>query len=197
MLYESSQILGMKNLTKPNFGVLFITKIINLLFNIFFLFLISYPPTRIAEEKKNAGNNEYKARNYRTALKLYSDAITLCPSVPSYYGNRAACYLMLGECKAAIADSKKSISLDDKFEKGYVRIAKCLIMLGDIVGAEQIIKKYQTIVPKSTALNLEIQNCKTLRDLQDKGNASYEKKDFRTTVYYMNSALKIADKCQR
>lgn len=160
----------------------------------FFLFSFF---NRIAEEKKNAGNNEYKAQNYKTALKLYSDAISLCPNVPSYYGNRAACYLMLGECTAAIADSKRSISLDEKFEKGYVRIAKCLIQLGDIVGAEQIIKKYQTIEPKTVALNLEIQNCKALRDYEEKGNAAYEKKDFRTTVYYMNSALKIATKCQR
>lgn len=48
----------------------------------------------IAEEKKNAGNENYKAQNYKLALRLYSDAIAICPDTPAYYGNRAACYMM-------------------------------------------------------------------------------------------------------
>lgn len=151
----------------------------------------------IAEEKKNAGNNEYKAQNYKTALKLYSDAISLCPNVPAYYGNRAACYMMLGDCNQALNDARKSVHLDNTFEKGYVRIAKCLVQLGDIVGAEQTIKNFLNNDPKNTALSTEVHNCKTLRDLEQKGNVAYDKKDFRTTVYYMDSALKIATKCLR
>lgn len=151
----------------------------------------------IAEEKKNAGNNEYKAQNYSTALKYYSDAINLCPNIASYYGNRAACFMMIGDCIAALADARKSVQLDEKFEKGYVRMAKCLILLGDIVGAEQTVKKWLSMEPKSTSLNTEVHNCSVLRDLEQKANATYDKKDFRTTIYHMDNALKIAINCTR
>jgi DnaJ family protein C protein 7 len=151
----------------------------------------------IAEEKKNFGNDAYKAQNYAAALKLYSDAISLCPNVPAYYGNRAACYMMTGDNSAALIDARKSIQLDERFEKGYIRLCKCLIILGDIVGAEQTIKKWLAIEPKSTSLKTEAQNCKILREIEEKANANYEKNEYRTTVYHMDSALKIATNCQR
>lgn len=42
-----------------------------------------------AENKKNAGNDAYKARNYPNALHLYSEAIKLCPENAAYYGSYA------------------------------------------------------------------------------------------------------------
>jgi len=149
----------------------------------------------IAEEKKNAGNEQYKAQNYQAALRLYSDAIALCPESSAFYGNRAACNMMLGDYKAALKDSRQAISIDDRFEKGYVRMAKCCLALGDIVGAEQTIKRLEEIDPNSTALKLEAQQCKQLRLLEQKANQCFTKKDYRTAVFHADSALKIAPDC--
>lgn len=135
---------------------------------------------RIAEERKNAGNDQYKAQNYQAALRLYSDAIQLCPESAAFYGNRSACYMMLGDYKAALNDSRQAVALDDKFEKGYVRIAKCCLALGDIVGAELTIKKLHEIDPNSVALKGHDQQCKQLRQLGEKAYQCYEKKDYRT-----------------
>lgn len=41
----------------------------------------------------------------------------LCPNVSRYYGNRAACYMMLGQYRDALADAKKCIELEPKFSK--------------------------------------------------------------------------------
>lgn len=41
----------------------------------------------------------------------------LCPESPSYYGNRAACYMMLSKYKEALEDSRKAVSLDSMFTK--------------------------------------------------------------------------------
>merc|ERR1712013_136112 len=56
---------------------------------------------RLAEEKKEEGNQLYKLKQYRDALSKYSEAIDLCPQCVSFYGNRSACYLMLGDTVSA------------------------------------------------------------------------------------------------
>lgn len=142
-----------------------------------YIFLFNY---RIAEEKKNEGNDHYKAQNYQMALRLYSDAINLCPEAAAFYGNRAACHMMLGDYKSALHDSRQAVSIDDKFEKGYVRIAKCCLALGDIVGTEQTVKKLLEIDAKSIALKAEAQHCKQLRSLDEKAYQCYDKNDYRT-----------------
>lgn len=146
----------------------------------------------IAEEKKNAGNENYKAQNYKLALRLYSDAIAICPETPSYYGNRAACYMMLGDFKSALADSRQSIELDNKFEKSYIRIVKCCLALGDIVGCEQAIKKILETETLNAAVNVELGNCKQLRALEEKAFSSYKQKDYRTALYHADGCLKYA-----
>jgi len=69
--------------------------------------------------------------------------------------------------------------------------------LGDVVGSEQAIKKLLEIYPKSTAVNAEIQNCKCLRDLEEKATKALEENEYRTVVFFMDSALKIAKSCYR
>jgi len=151
----------------------------------------------IAEEKKNEGNDHYKAQNYHAALRLYSDAITLCPDTAAFYGNRAACHMMLGDYKAALNDSRQAISIDSKFEKGYVRMAKCCLSLGDMVGVEQAINKLMEVDAKNTSLRAESEQIKLLRSLDEKALQCFEKADYRTAVYHVDSALKIAPACLR
>lgn len=150
---------------------------------------------RIAEEKKNAGNDQYKAQNYQYALRLYSDAIALCPETAAFYGNRAACYIMLGDYKSALQDSRYAVQLDGSFEKGYVRIAKCCLALGDAIGTNQALKKLQEISPNCTSIAIETQNCKQLRQQEEKANTYYGQGDYRRCVYHLDSALKISPAC--
>lgn len=156
------------------------------------------PPSSYAEQMKTKGNDEYKAQNYAAALRYYSDAITLCPETASYYGNRSACQMMLGNHRAALQDCKTAVRLDDKFEKGYVRMAKCSIALGDLTGFEQAMKRLRELDPRANVqLKVELQQLAQLRDLEQKAMACYEKEDFRTTVFHMDSAVKVAPNCQR
>ncbi|XP_055296760.1 dnaJ homolog subfamily C member 7-like [Sitodiplosis mosellana] len=106
---------------------------------------LSWLDPSIAELKKTAGNDQYKAKNYGEALKLYSEAIDLCPDNAIYYGNRSACLMMMGDYKEALNDSQHAVSIDHKFSKGYERIIKCCLALGDIIGAKEAIKKLTSI----------------------------------------------------
>lgn len=139
---------------------------------------------RIAEERKNAGNEQYKAQNYQAALRLYSDAISLCPDSAAFLGNRSACYMMMGDYKAALNDCRQAIAFDDKFEKCYVRAAKCCLALGDIVATEQIIKKWNEIEPNSGAVKSTEQQCAQLRQVGEKALQCYDKQDYRTSGEY-------------
>ena len=47
-------------------------------------------------------------------LKYFS---ALCPDISHYYSNRAACYMMLGQYRDALADAKKCIELEPTFSK--------------------------------------------------------------------------------
>jgi tetratricopeptide (TPR) repeat protein len=54
------------------------------------------------EALKAQGNALYKRGQYAAAARLYSQAIELAPEAAAYYGNRSACYMVLGEfAKAA------------------------------------------------------------------------------------------------
>merc|ERR1711915_1114409 len=80
---------------------------------------------RLADEEKEEGNQLYKLKQYRDALAKYSEAIDLCPQCVSFYGNRSACYLMLGQPRQALEDAKTSTNLDPEFTKGWTRVARC------------------------------------------------------------------------
>jgi hypothetical protein len=42
----------------------------------------------------------------------------LCPQCVAFYGNRSACYLMLGQPRQALEDAKTATTLDPTFTKG-------------------------------------------------------------------------------
>lgn len=136
---------------------------------------------RLAEKKKNAGNDQYKAQNYQSALHLYGEAINLCPENAAFYGNRSACLMMMGDYKGALKDSRDAVAIDAKFEKGYDRIIKCCLALGDIINAEQTIRKLVDIGSNNELCKRYEEQCKQLRALDEKATQCYERKDYRTT----------------
>lgn len=161
------------------------------------IFISDFFVFRIAEERKNEGNTQYKAQNYQLALKCYSDAIQLAPENASYLGNRSACYMMMSEYQLALADARASVRLDPQFEKGYFRMAKCCLAMGDLIGTEQAIKKFLELDATNQALKGEIQSLRQVRGLQESAQQCFDKEDYRTCVYHMDGALKISPACRK
>nr|CAD7398666.1 unnamed protein product [Timema poppensis] len=115
--------------------------------------------------------------------------VDLCPESPAYYGNRAACYMMLHHYKEALEDAKKSVSLDKTFVKGYIRIVKCSLALGDIITAESAIAKVQELEPNNTSLAPEISKIAVAKRFMEEGDKAYNKQDYRKVVFCMDRAL--------
>ena len=59
---------------------------------------------------------------------------------------------MLSQYTQALEDARASVSLDAAFVKGYVRIAKCCLTLGDAASAGQALDKASEVEPKNAAV---------------------------------------------
>lgn len=151
----------------------------------------------MAELKKENGNQLYKIKQYKSALPLYTEAIELCPETAAYYGNRAACYMMLNRYLEALEDARKSVNLDPMYVKGYIRILKCSIALGDVMTAEQAIKNIKQKEPNNNTIGNEMKSVDVLKRYEGEAGKAYEKSDFRKVVFCMDRCLEQAPTCAR
>lgn len=129
----------------------------------------------MAELKKENGNQLYKIKQYRAALPFYTEAINLCPEVAAYYGNRAACSIMLNRFEEALEDVRKAVQLDPTFVKGYVRMAKCAIALGDLMTAEYALKKAKELQPIGNVAANEEKSFEKVKQYEGEAKKAYEK----------------------
>jgi len=144
---------------------------------------------RLAEEKKEEGNQLYKLKQYRDALSKYSEAIDLCPQCVSFYGNRSACYLMLGQPRQALEDARTSTNLDPDFTKGWTRVARCCVMLGDTVSAKQALTKLGNLGEDNPT---EQRNIETVEKMVSDSIQAYQCKDYRKSLWCLDKALEVA-----
>lgn len=158
--------------------------------------LVPKSPERLAEEKKESGNHLYKFKNYKGALAMYDEAIQLCPENAAYYGNRSACYMMLGMYKKALEDAEKAVSLDSTFTKGYIRIAKCCIALGDMLGGEQAVRRATELGGAECAAS-ERRALEALRKLHAEALRAMEAADYRRAVFCMDRCLDYSPCCTK
>lgn len=91
----------------------------------FVVYLIEMP-NPAAEAKKAQGNEFFKKKDYAQAIKWYSQAIDIDPSVTAYYSNRSASYAGLSDWEKAAEDGESCIRCDKNFIKGYFRLATAL-----------------------------------------------------------------------
>ncbi|XP_039279076.1 dnaJ homolog subfamily C member 7 isoform X2 [Nilaparvata lugens] len=153
-------------------------------------------PERLAESQKELGNQHFKARQYPKALICYSEAISLCPGTATNYGNRSACYLMMNKFHEALEDARKSVMLDPKYVKGFLRIAKCYTALGDVSAAENAISQAKEVSVDNSITQQEAQ-LKQLKNTYEEIDKAVLKKDFRKALYYYDRALEIATACTK
>merc|ERR1719273_1762405 len=144
---------------------------------------------RLAEEKKEEGNQLYKLKSYRDALAKYSEAIDLCPQCAAFYGNRSACYLMLGQPRQALEDARTSTTLEPTFEKGWTRLARCCVLLGDTVTAKQALTRLGELGGENPT---EQRNVEVVDRLKTDGQQAYQASDYRRALYCLEKALEIS-----
>ena len=118
------------------------------------------------------GNAKFSQHQYQEAVKLYSKAISCAPQEAKYYGNRAACWLMLGAYPACIGDCKDAVAKDATYVRGYLRQAKALSELGDFQEAARVLAAGQAAVPSNAEIAQELRQVGHLSALIAEAKAS-------------------------
>ncbi|KAI9190062.1 Palmitoyl-protein thioesterase 1 [Blastocladiella emersonii ATCC 22665] len=83
-------------------------------------------PTEVevrAEAIKAEANRLFAEKHYEGAIKQYTEAILLNPSVQAYYTNRALAHIKTESFGFAVNDADEAIKLDPTFSKAYYRRA--------------------------------------------------------------------------
>lgn len=102
---------------------------------------------------------------------------------------------MLGLFKEALEDAKKSVSLDPTFVKGYIRMAKCYIIFGDIAAARRSILKAKELCPNSKAAEDEYRNIEAIKKFKEDADKAYELRDYRKVVYCTDRIQSLGVNC--
>uniref|UniRef100_A0A0K2TA00 Uncharacterized protein n=1 Tax=Lepeophtheirus salmonis TaxID=72036 RepID=A0A0K2TA00_LEPSM len=90
------------------------------------------------QEKVRQSNAACQAGDFKTAIKIYTDAIAIDPGNHILYSNRSAAYIKLGQFTQALHDATKAKELNPEWFKAYYRQGVAYQCLGkhcDALGA--------------------------------------------------------------
>jgi DnaJ family protein C protein 7 len=118
-----------------------------------------------AEEFKQQGNEFFKKKEYLKAIESYTKAINLNPIEPSYYGNRAACYLGLNKFHKCIADCDETLNIDANFSKALRRKGRSQYCLGNLNEAKETFNRAIELEPNDAALKDELREVLQVENL--------------------------------
>lgn len=93
-------------------------------------------PEALALSLKIQANELYSKGRYFDAITLYTQAIELVPSSPTYYSNRSAAHLMSQDYPACLKDCKSALEKDDSLGKIWSRGLKCLMIQWKVQAAQ-------------------------------------------------------------
>ncbi|XP_042392189.1 TPR repeat-containing thioredoxin TTL1-like [Zingiber officinale] len=83
------------------------------------------------EELKEMGNEEYKNGRYAEAVALYDRAIVMDPHKASYWCNKAAALMAMGQLLKAVAECKEAVRIDPSYGRAHRRLATLYLRLGE------------------------------------------------------------------
>jgi DnaJ family protein C protein 7 len=116
------------------------------------------------EEKKLKGNEEFRKKNYLSAVGLYTEAIQIDPSQDTLYNNRGLCFMNLDNLERAKDDLKQAISLNPKNVKALKRLGIVNLQQGELQEAYIYFKRCVDIEPNEILHKEELKLCEELID---------------------------------
>jgi len=105
-----------------------------------------------AQAAKAKGNAEFSAKNYKAAIKHFTEAIGFDPSDHVFYSNRSACYASTDEYEKALEDGTKCVSLKPDWPKGYTRKGLAEFFLTKYDDASETYKAGLKLAPEDAAM---------------------------------------------
>jgi len=101
---------------------------------------------------KKRGNTAFSNKDWKGAIKEFTDAIALDPTDHVFYSNRSGCYAQLGDYETALKDAQKCVETKPDWPKGYSRTGLALYQLRKYEEAKTEYEKGLKISPDNAAL---------------------------------------------
>lgn len=105
-----------------------------------------------AIQLKLEGNNALKAGDLGTALAKYTEAISVDPTEPTFFCNRAAVHSRQSNHSSAIEDCERAIALDPKYATAYSRLGFAYFSLDQRDKAREAYERGIRACPENQAL---------------------------------------------
>jgi len=93
------------------------------------------------KDLKDQGNKYFNANKFDSAIESYSKAIALNPNVPTYYTNRALCYMKNNRWAQAVQDARAALDRESGLVKGHFYLGTSLLEMDKL---DEAIKHLQT-----------------------------------------------------
>jgi len=135
-----------------------------------------------ALKEKEAGNVEYKKKNFEAAVEHYTKALELNGEDISFLTNRAAVYMEMGKYEDCIADCESAVEMGRSVHADFKLVAKALTRKGTaLMKLAKTSKDYEAAIEVFHKALTEHRNPDTLKKLND---AERIKKEAEQQEYY-------------
>jgi tetratricopeptide (TPR) repeat protein len=111
--------------------------------------------TQKADELKQQGNECFRAGDMKGAAKCYTAAIALNANDATYYSNRAAAHLGLGNGVQAAQDARMALELKPLWGKAHYRLGCAMSLLGRWDSAVLCFERALELDPEEDAATIE------------------------------------------
>lgn len=81
---------------------------------------------------RRKANAHFRAREFKDAKHMYSEALKSEPESTALWSNKAAANMMLGEFQHALNDATEGVKNDFSHARVHERCAKCMLLLGKL-----------------------------------------------------------------
>ncbi|XP_015117875.1 dnaJ homolog subfamily C member 7 [Diachasma alloeum] len=143
------------------------------------------------EKIKREATKLYNEKKYDLASKKYTILIDMCPKEAIYYGNRAACYMMLEDYLKALNDAKEAVRLCPTFIKGHCRVIRCALKLHEFIDMDTSVAKLEEIDPSNEVLQFQAQKKRELIGHLKNECAAVNAKDYEQALEHLEKSLGI------
>uniref|UniRef100_A0A158R503 E3 ubiquitin-protein ligase CHIP n=1 Tax=Syphacia muris TaxID=451379 RepID=A0A158R503_9BILA len=96
---------------------------------------------QIAEEYKKNGNRFFQQHKYEDAINAYSRAIINNPENPTYFTNRALCFMQMMQWDRVIDDCRKALEMDRKNVKANYYLGRACLQTGQCEEAVKVLMR--------------------------------------------------------
>jgi len=157
-----------------------------------------------AEKLKKQANAKLNKGDVAGARVLYGEGLACLPAkgpqtaeglelAASLYANRAVTFFREKKFSATVLDCDKSLELDPKHEKSYIRKWRALMALGNFEDAFKCLQTAVKEIPESTRLNEELTSATEQKDLLATVNALLEKREYQEARDTLKPVVKTSD----